>query len=81
MENYVRAAKLDDVRNAGKLVVAIAGHTVLLLNADDKIYAVHNRCPHMGFPLNRGTVKDCILTCDWHYARFDLMSGGTFDPC
>jgi nitrite reductase/ring-hydroxylating ferredoxin subunit len=79
MENYVRAAKLDDVRKAGRLVVAIAGHTLLLVSVDDKIYAVDNRCPHMGFPLNRGTVKDCILTCDWHYARFDLMSGGTFD--
>jgi nitrite reductase/ring-hydroxylating ferredoxin subunit len=78
-ENYVRAAKLGDVRKSGRLVVAVAGHTVLLVSVDDKIYAVDNRCPHMGFPLHRGTVKDCILTCDWHFARFDLMSGGTFD--
>ena len=34
----------------------------------------------MGFPLNRGTVRDGILTCHWHHARFDLSSGGTFDP-
>jgi hypothetical protein len=33
----------------------------------------------MGFPLDRGTVKDGILTCHWHHARFDLASGGTFD--
>jgi hypothetical protein len=33
----------------------------------------------MGFPLDRGTVKEGILTCHWHYARFDLESGGTFD--
>jgi hypothetical protein len=33
----------------------------------------------MGFPLERGTVKDRILTCHWHHARFDLESGGTFD--
>ena len=39
-----------------------------------------NRCPHMGFPLARGTTKDGILTCHWHHARFDLSSGGTFDP-
>ena len=39
-----------------------------------------NRCPHMGFPLDRGTVRDGILTCHWHHARFDLSSGGTFDP-
>jgi len=79
-ERYIRAAHLDDVRKVGRLVVAIAGHTVLLIHVDDKVYAVDNRCPHMGFPLHRGTIQDCILTCDWHYARFDLMSGGTFDP-
>jgi hypothetical protein len=33
----------------------------------------------MGFPLEQGTVKDGILTCHWHHARFDLESGGTFD--
>jgi hypothetical protein len=32
-----------------------------------------------GFPLNKGTVKDSILTCHWHHARFDLSNGGTFD--
>ena len=34
----------------------------------------------MGFPLNKGTIKDGILTCHWHHARFDLKSGCTFDP-
>jgi hypothetical protein len=33
----------------------------------------------MGFPLSKGTVKDSILTCHWHHARFDLNNGGTFD--
>ena len=35
----------------------------------------------MSFPLNKGTVKDSILTCHWHHARFDLDNGGTFDRC
>jgi nitrite reductase/ring-hydroxylating ferredoxin subunit len=78
-EGFIRVAQVEDVLKAGRLVVAIAGHTLLLIHENGKIYAVDNRCPHMGFPLHRGTVKDCILTCDWHYARFDLMSGGTFD--
>src|SRR5216683_1754688 len=37
------------------------------------------RCPHLGFPLHRGSVKDNVLTCHWHHARFDLASGCTFD--
>jgi hypothetical protein len=34
----------------------------------------------MGFPLHRGTVKDGILTCHWHHAKFDLAGGCTLDP-
>src|SRR5213082_1342574 len=76
----IHVASLDDVRRNGPLVAHVDGHTIALFYADDQVYAVDNRCPHMGFPLHRGTVKDCILTCHWHHARFDLSSGGTFDP-
>ena len=79
-DRYVRAASLADVRAVECKVVHIEGHTVALFSQGDRVYAVDNRCPHMGFPLHRGSVKDCILTCHWHHARFDLASGGTFDP-
>ena len=75
----VRAASLEELREAGRLVVAVNGHTVFLLADGDDVHAVDNRCPHMGFPLHRGTVSDGILTCHWHHARFDLCTGGTFD--
>ena len=42
-------------------------------------FALDNRCPHMGFPLDRGSVEDGTLTCHWHHARFDVASGCTFD--
>jgi nitrite reductase/ring-hydroxylating ferredoxin subunit len=75
----VRAARLSDVQAAGCLSVQVNGHTLALFAYGDKVYAVDNRCPHMGFPLDRGTLKDGVLTCHWHHARFDLASGGTFD--
>lgn len=78
-KHYVKAAQLADVQAAGNLVVHAEGQTIALFSVNDKIYAVDNRCPHMGFPLQRGTVQNCILTCHWHHARFDLTSGGTFD--
>lgn len=56
------------------------GIAVFASSVSDNVYAVDNRCPHMGFPLHRGSVADGILTCHWHHARFDLASGGTFDP-
>ncbi len=77
--SYVRAARLDELRAAGRLTVQRDGHALVLFACGDAVYAVDNRCPHMGFPLDRGTVTDGILTCHWHHARFDLASGGTFD--
>jgi nitrite reductase/ring-hydroxylating ferredoxin subunit len=78
-KHYIRVAQVSDVKASGFLVVYAEGQAIALFNQGDKIYAIDNRCPHMGFPLHRGTVKDCILTCHWHHARFDLASGGTFD--
>lgn len=61
-------------------VVSGGKHGIAVFVSDGKPYAVDNRCPHMGFPLDKGTIRDGILTCHWHHARFDLESGGTFDP-
>ncbi len=78
-ETYTRAAHLSDVRAAGCLAVQVHGHMLALFAWGEDVYAVDNRCPHMGFPLHRGTLQDGILTCHWHHARFDLATGGTFD--
>src|SRR6476659_7286004 len=75
-----RAASLEELESKGRMVVGVEGNTVCLLLEGGEVHAVDNRCPHMGFPLHRGTVADGILTCHWHHARFDLESGGTFDP-
>ncbi len=77
---YVRAARLAELQAAGCTVVQLEGHTLALFAQDGRVCAVDNRCPHMGFPLHRGSVRDGILTCHWHHARFDLATGGTFDP-
>jgi nitrite reductase/ring-hydroxylating ferredoxin subunit len=70
---------VGEVRAAGRLVVHVDRHTLCLFATGDHVYAVDNRCPHMGFPLHRGTISDGIITCHWHHARFDLATGGTFD--
>jgi nitrite reductase/ring-hydroxylating ferredoxin subunit len=78
-ERLVRAASLAELREAERLVTSVGSHTIVLFLVGDRVHAVDNRCPHMGFPLHRGSVADGILTCHWHHARFDLCTGGTFD--
>ncbi|HLV33872.1 MAG TPA: Rieske (2Fe-2S) protein, partial [Spirillospora sp.] len=57
-EQFVRVADLDELRQTNCLTVQANGHTLVLFAYGDDVYAVDNRCPHMGFPLDRGTVKD-----------------------
>ena len=76
----VKVCSLAELESDGFRVVSAEGRTVLVLLDKGNVYALDNRCPHMGFPLHRGTVRDGILTCHWHHAKFDLAGGCTFDP-
>ena len=77
--DFVRAGTLEELRLKGRIVVHGRHRPVLLLHEGGQVFALDNRCPHMGFPLERGSVEDGILTCHWHHARFELASGCTFD--
>jgi nitrite reductase/ring-hydroxylating ferredoxin subunit len=78
--DMVPVASMDDLAEGGRSVVQADGQAIALFFHEEEVYAVDNRCPHMGFPLTRGTVEDGILTCHWHHARFELEEGDTFDP-
>lgn len=76
---WQRVTTLTELTPDEGKVIHIEGKTLVLFLHEGRVYAVDNRCPHMGFPLSRGSVKEGILTCHWHHARFDLSCGGTFD--
>ena len=76
---FVRAGTLEELKSKGRLLMHGPHRPILVIEEQDRVYALDNRCPHMGFPLDRGSVEDGILTCHWHHARFDLASGCTFD--
>ena len=76
---WAKIASLDELAQTNCLTRTVDSHTIVLFKYGEAVYAVDNRCPHMGFPLNKGSVSNGILTCHWHHARFDLASGGTFD--
>jgi len=76
---FISVARFEDLQGKGCITVHPNGKTLALFLYGDRVYALDNRCPHMGFPLDRGSVEDGILSCHWHHARFDLASGGAFD--
>ena len=48
---------------------------VVIRTATGDIFALDNRCPHEGYPLAQGDLKDCSLTCAWHNWKFDVRDG------
>ncbi|HEV7440947.1 MAG TPA: Rieske (2Fe-2S) protein, partial [Steroidobacteraceae bacterium] len=77
--DFVHAGSLAELKAKGRLVLHGRHSPILVIYGAGRVFALDNRCPHMGFPLEQGSVEDGILTCHWHHARFDLASGCTFD--
>jgi nitrite reductase/ring-hydroxylating ferredoxin subunit len=76
----VDAGSLAELRDRGYLTTKAGSQPVCVFWHEGCAYALDDRCPHLGFPLHRGTVESGLVTCHWHHARFDLSTGGTLDP-
>src|SRR4051812_28441166 len=78
----IDAGSFEDLKKTGRLLTKLCTQPVCgLWDRDtEAAYAVDDRCPHLGFPLHRGIVEPGMVTCHWHHARFDLVSGCTLDP-
>ena len=49
----VRVCTLIELQSTGMKLVSAEGRTVLIIADQGNVYALDNRCPHMGFPLQR----------------------------
>ena len=53
-------------------------HQVLLACVRGEVLAIDDVCTHGGAPLHEGELGragDCLVTCPWHEAHFDLRTG------
>lgn len=66
---------LRQVREAGQLVVEVAGRPVLVVYAGGALHAVQALCSHRGAPLADGTVIEGLLVCSWHRSAYRLADG------
>ncbi len=76
--NFVKVAALSDVADGKPRAVRVEGHSIALFQHEGAIYATDNQCPHMGYPLVRGRVRQGVLSCDWHGWSYDMEGGGCF---
>ena len=80
MAEHVKVGTVEELDAQGWLAGKAGSQPICVFASEGQLFALDDRCPHMGFPLHRGSVESGLLTCHWHNARFDLASGGTLDP-
>lgn len=65
----------DIPREGARLIRTHLGCVALFRTADDRVFALEDRCPHKGGPLSEGIVHGTHVTCPLHNWVFDLNTG------
>lgn len=77
MADWLRVCKLDDIpvlgarRVSREAAVAVA----VFRNAEDRVFALLDRCPHRGGPLSQGIVFGDSVACPLHNWTIGLNDG------
>ncbi len=73
---WVEIGRLEDIPVLGSRVVKTAsGDVAVFRNADDQVFALHDKCPHKGGPLSQGIVHGMSVTCPLHNWVIGLDTG------
>jgi nitrite reductase/ring-hydroxylating ferredoxin subunit len=83
-DEWADACSLDELSDPKKLRVTVDGDVVLLVQAEDRVFAIGNQCSHQGARLDRGVVKIGgsvrTVTCPAHGSVFRLDDGKVMRP-
>ncbi|MFM7274072.1 MAG: Rieske (2Fe-2S) protein, partial [Gammaproteobacteria bacterium] len=74
-ERFQPTVRATTVPPDSSLEVSIGGISLLICHSDGKHFAIQNRCPHQGRPLEGGRVRRGTIACPLHGMRFELGSG------
>ena len=73
---YVKAAKVSELRENRCKLIVVNDEEVALWRVEGGYYAINNTCPHQHFSvLHQGTLEGTNLTCPMHGWTFSLKSG------
>jgi nitrite reductase (NADH) small subunit len=81
MSDWTKIVALQDIPRLGSRVVRSAGKEIALFRTeDDRVFALHNSCPHKGGPLSQGIVYGDKVACPLHNWRISLVDGQAEEP-
>lgn len=76
MSHWSRVCAVRDIPVLGARIVNVAGVGIAVFRtADDRVFALQDRCPHRGGPLSQGIVHGEQVTCPLHGWVIGLRDG------
>jgi len=78
---WLRLCRVDDIPLLGSRVVEReSGNLAVFRTAQDKVFALLDRCPHQAGPLSQGIVHGESVTCPLHGWQMSLADGRAKAP-
>ena len=76
MPSWYRVAAVSELEpeGLGRQVIA-DGLELAVFHWHGRVYAMENLCPHLGFPLSEGIVREGEVICSWHGWHVRLEDG------
>ncbi len=73
--NFKKAIEVTAVPKGAMRSIMIGGKEIMVVNVGGNLYALDNKCTHMGGPLAKGKLDGFVVTCPWHGSQFDVRTG------
>jgi len=67
--------RIEDLPEGKMMKAKVGGEEICIANVGGKLFAVQHSCAHTGGPLSQGKLDGKVLTCPWHWAKFDVTTG------
>lgn len=75
-DSWVAIGTLSDIPSQGARCVTHGETTIAVFRtADDRVFALEDKCPHRNGPLSQGIVHDGCVTCPLHNWVISLETG------
>jgi nitrite reductase/ring-hydroxylating ferredoxin subunit len=72
---HVVVGPLTDFPDGRGVPVVAGGRALAVFRVGERVFAIDDRCPHRGFPLNDGICDGTTVRCRTHGATFALADG------
>lgn len=75
-QTWIKIGKIDDIPRRGARCVRNGDMNIAIFRtADDRVFALEDKCPHRNGPLSQGMVHDGSVTCPLHNWVINLETG------